>query len=87
MFVLHFFNLLDIESPLPSLEDRTKSLGRRRATTIIKQQEEELELSTMIVQEGNPLLHVVIKQEADTFFSNSQQLPLSIVIVTKISTL
>jgi len=79
---LHFFNFSDIESPLPSLEERTKSLGRRRATTIIKQQEEELELSTMIVQEGSPILHVVIKQEADPFFSNSQLLLLSIRDVT-----
>ena len=58
---LHLLKLLDIELPLPSLEERTKSLGRRRATTIIKQEEEELEPSTMIVQEGSPLPHEVIK--------------------------
>jgi len=55
--------LSEIEYPLPSLEERTKSLGRRRATTIFKQEEEELEPSTMIVQEGSLLLRAVSEKK------------------------
>lgn len=43
------------ESDMLNFDMRTRSLARRRATTIIKQEEEEVDCNTRIVQEGNGL--------------------------------
>lgn len=41
------------ESDMLNFEMRTRTLGRRRGTTVIRQEEEEVDCNTRIVQEGN----------------------------------
>lgn len=41
------------ESDIPSFDVRTRSLSRHRARTVVRQEEEEVDCNTRIVQEGN----------------------------------
>ena len=50
------------DSDTLSFDVRTRSLARRRATTVIKQEEEEVDCNTRIVQEGEYKLHHVVYQ-------------------------
>lgn len=55
--VLHVLKFVEwlVESDAMSFEMRTRSLARRRATTVIKQEEEEVDCNTRIVQEGKAM--------------------------------